>query len=80
MGLDVCPCAFFSKTVDVSIPDAGSTMEPEQRDVSHGLSAPDRSAAGLNASGGSGARKVKKMQLLSVFGRVLRLLLERNVE
>lgn len=49
----------FSQTVDVSIPDAGSTMEPEQRGVSHGLSAPDRSAAGLNGGGGGRVHKVK---------------------
>lgn len=50
----VFACVFvrLTKTVDVSIPDAGSTMEPEQRDMSHGLSSPSP-AAGLNASGGS---------------------------
>lgn len=53
----LCACV-LSKTVNVSIPDAGSTMEPEQRDVSRGLSAADISAAaGLNASGG--VHKVK---------------------
>lgn len=58
MCVAICVCV-FSKTVDVSIPDAGSTMEPEQRGVSHGLSTPERSAAGLNASGGSRVHKVK---------------------
>lgn len=56
----VFACVFvrLTKTVDVSIPDAGSTMEPEQRDMSHGLSSPSP-AAGLNASAGSRVHKVK---------------------
>lgn len=58
MCVRICVRA-LSKTVDVSIPDAGGTMEPEQRDVSRGLSAPERSAAGLNASDGRRAPKVK---------------------
>lgn len=66
----MCLCA-RSKTVDVSIPDAGSTMEPEQRDVSHGLSAPDRSAAGLNASGGRRVHKVKDATFKFVLSRLL---------
>lgn len=49
----------LSKTVDVSIPDAGSTMKPEQRDVSRGLSTPDTSTAGLHCCGGSRVHKVK---------------------
>lgn len=57
MCVCICVCV-FSKTVDVSIPDAGSTMQPEQRDMSHGLSTTDISAAGLNASGGSRVHKV----------------------
>lgn len=38
-------------------------MEPEQRDVSCGLSSAERSAAGLNASGGSRAHKAKDQTL-----------------
>lgn len=54
----ICVCV-LSKTVDVSIPDAGSTMEPEQRDVSRGLSTPDKSTGGLNCCGGTRVHKVK---------------------
>ena len=53
----MCLCVF--QTVDVSIPAAGSTMEPEQRGASHRLSAPDGFAAELNESVGSKVHKVK---------------------
>lgn len=76
----MCLCV-LSKTVDVSIPDAGSTMEPEQRDMSHRLSTPDRSAAGLNASGGSRVPKTQDatFKFCIIFAAPLRLL-ERNME
>lgn len=76
----VCICVrVLSKTVTVSIPDAGSTMEPEQRDVSHGLSTADGSATGLSASGGSNVHKVKDATFKLILASSLKPL-ERNME
>lgn len=52
-----CPKLWMSAFL-MRYPHTGSTMEPEQRGVSRGLSTPDRFAAGLNGSNGSRVHKI----------------------
>lgn len=62
MCVCICVCACAVQNVDVSIPrvlpHTGSTMGPEQRDVSRGLSTADGFAAGMNGFGGSRVHKI----------------------
>lgn len=64
----VCICVGEpARSADVSIPDAGNTMESKQRAVSRGLSAAEGSAAALNACGGTRVHRVTDATLKFIY-------------